>query len=373
VAAVAVKELLRGAELFRELSDEDLDRVARFAHEVTFEAGDIMFHEGDAAEEIYIVSRGKVAIEMGLHLGGQVRRRATIDVVTDGYAAGWTSLAGSGVYIASGRCLVNTTAVAVSGEALLRLFDEDQTLGLRVMRGLLDLVSRRLQSVRETLSHILSIASHDLKAPLNAVQSYHQVMLGGYAGEITEKQRDMLLKSGKRIVGLIGLIDDILDLSRLGAGDLVTESVSLTEIAETSVEDVRPQAAEKGIQLVADWPLSSPQIQAQPVRLQQAMTNLLGNAVRFTPEGGKVTIRIKDCEDEVAVEVQDTGMGIPEDELPRIFDDFYRGRNAQAGGIGLGLSITKRIVEDHGGRIWPESPCPESGKGAKFTFTLPKG
>jgi signal transduction histidine kinase len=107
--------------------------------------------------------------------------------------------------------------------------------------------------------------------------------------------------------------------------------------------------------------------------LQQAITNLLGNAVKFTPQGGKVTIRIKDAGDEVAVEVLDTGMGIPEDELPRIFDDFYRGKNVQEGGIGLGLSITKRIVEDHGGRIWSESPCPESDKGARFTFTLPKG
>jgi signal transduction histidine kinase len=197
-------------------------------------------------------------------------------------------------------------------------------------------------------------------------------MLGGYAGEITEKQRNMLLRSGERILGLLGLIDNILDISRLGAGDLKKETVSLIRIAETCLEDVRAQATEKGIQLVTDWPVDLPQIQAQPVRLQQTMTNLLANAVRFTGEGGKVTLRIKDAGNEVIVEVMDTGPGIPEDELPRIFDDFYRGKNAQAGGIGLGLSIAKRIVEDHGGRIWPESPYPESEKGAKFTFTLSK-
>jgi signal transduction histidine kinase len=324
------------------------------------------------AEEIYIVSQGKVAIEMGLHLGGQVRRPATIETVTGGYTAGWTPLVGEKMRIASGRCVVKTTAVAINGEALLRLFEEDNKLGLRMTHKLVNLVCSRLESVRDTLVHILSIASHDLKAPLNAVQSYHQVMLGGYAGEITEKQRNMLLRSGERILGLLGLIDNILDISRLGAGDLKKETVSLIRLAETCLEDVRARATEKGIQLVTDWPVDLPQIQAQPVRLQQAMTNLLANAVRFTGEGGRVTLRMKDAGNEVAVEVMDTGPGIPEDELPRIFDDFYRGKNAQAGGIGLGLSIAKRIVEDHGGRIWPASPYAESNKGAKFTFTLPK-
>jgi signal transduction histidine kinase len=372
VTTIALKKVLRESELFKDLSDEELDRITQFAHEVTFEAGDIMFREDDVAEEIYIVSQGKVAIEMGLHLGGQVRRPATIETVTGGYTAGWTPLAGARMRIASGRCVVKTTAVALSGEALLRLFEEDNKLGLRMMHKLVNLVCSRLESVRDTLVHILSIASHDLKAPLNAVQSYHQVMLGGYAGEITEKQRNMLLRSGERILGLLGLIDNILDISRLGAGDLKKETVSLIRLGETCLEDVRAQATEKGIQLVTDWPVDLPRIQAQPVRLQQAMTNLLANAVRFTGEGGKVTLRMKDAGNEVAVEVMDTGPGIPEDELPRIFDDFYRGKNAQAGGIGLGLSIAKRIVEDHGGRIWPASPYPESNKGAKFTFTLPK-
>jgi signal transduction histidine kinase len=109
--------------------------------------------------------------------------------------------------------------------------------------------------------------------------------------------------------------------------------------------------------------------------LQQALINLLGNAIKFTQTGGKVILRIKDDNEgqRIVVEVMDNGPGIAGEELHRIFDDFYRGKDAPIGGAGVGLSNAKRIIEAHGGRMWAESPYPESEKGAKFTFTLPKG
>ena len=109
--------------------------------------------------------------------------------------------------------------------------------------------------------------------------------------------------------------------------------------------------------------------------MQQALSNLLGNAIKFTQNGGKVTVRITEDDkgQKIVVEVMDNGPGIDGEELPRIFDDFYRGKDALIGGAGVGLSNTKRIIEAHGGRIWAESPYPESEKGARFTFTLPKG
>jgi signal transduction histidine kinase len=101
------------------------------------------------------------------------------------------------------------------------------------------------------------------------------------------------------------------------------------------------------------------------------MTNLLGNAANYTEEG-TILVRVTDAEDELRVEVLDSGVGIPPEELRKLFQDFFRGSNVRSDGTGLGLSISRRIVEAHGGKIWAESPCPETGRGSKFTFTLPK-
>ena len=115
-----------------------------------------------------------------------------------------------------------------------------------------------------------------------------------------------------------------------------------------------------------------PLVKGAPNRLQQVFANLLGNAVKFTSAPGVVTLKVSEEDDHILVEVTDTGIGIPSEELPKIFDDFYRGINVDAAGAGLGLSIAKKIVEAHGGRIWVESPCPESETGSKFSLTLPK-
>jgi signal transduction histidine kinase len=143
-------------------------------------------------------------------------------------------------------------------------------------------------------------------------------------------------------------------------------------VARNCVEDVRPLAEEKEIQLIQELPQELPQICGAPNRLQQVITNLLSNAIKFTPSQGMISLRLRDTEDGIQTEVTDTGIGISAAELPKIFDDFYRGGDLEKSGAGLGLAISRRIVEAHGGKIWAESPCPESGKGSKLTFTLPK-
>jgi two-component system phosphate regulon sensor histidine kinase PhoR len=149
------------------------------------------------------------------------------------------------------------------------------------------------------------------------------------------------------------------------------KEVSLSEIIKTCCDDLHSIAEEKGLKLEVAVPQSLPPIRGASSRLQQVMANLLDNGIRYTPEG-KVTVRVTEKEKEIQVEVMDTGIGIPPQDLPRIFEDFFRGSNVETKGTGLGLSITKRIVESHGGKIWVESPCPETNKGCKFTFTLPK-
>jgi signal transduction histidine kinase len=262
--------------------------------------------------------------------------------------------------------------LAFDGLKLWRLLEKDYLMGYKVSKRLVGVLSIRLRNTRDTLAHILSIASHDLKAPLAAVESYHKVMLDGYAGEITEKQKNMLLRSSERIRGLLDLIDNILDISRIDTRELKMEATSLLKVIGTIRGIIQPLAEEKGVQLKVEAPQELPLITAAPDRLQQVFTNLLGNAVKFTHRGGAITLRVKEAADHILVEVMDTGIGIPSEEIPRLFTDFYRASNVDAGGAGLGLSISKKIIEAHRGKIWVESPCPETGIGSKFSFTLPK-
>ncbi|MDO8473010.1 MAG: ATP-binding protein [Dehalococcoidia bacterium] len=363
--------LLRGSTLFQDLSDEELEKISALCHEETFEAGHMIFHEGDTPDKMYIVIQGKVALDMGLSFSAHVTRRATIEIVTRGQPVGWSAITGSETFTATAKCLEKTDALAIDGQRLRDLFARNPGLGYRVQGRTLDLVRSRLGHTRDTLAHILSVVSHDMKAPLHAVQSYNQVMLGGYTGELNQKQKDMLTRCGDRIVGLLGLIDDLLDLTRIDSSSLEKSPSSLSKIVETSIENVRPQADQKGLHLVCDLASDLPRVMANPSRMQQVVTNLVSNAVKFTPDGGEVKVRARAMGEKVSVEVMDTGPGISEEDLPKIFDEFFRGSNALPGGLGLGLSIAKKIVDAHDGRIWVESPYPESVRGTKFTFTLP--
>ena len=231
----------------------------------------------------------------------------------------------------------------------------------------------KLEEERNRFLRFFSTAAHDLKAPLAAIQGFLWVMLGGFSGELTDKQRNMLERSSRRINELLNLISNLLDIPRIETGQIVQEmkEVSLREAVRRSLDDLRNVAKEKGVKLKVELPQSLPKIRGSSPRLQQVITNLVGNAINYTPEG-VVTIRVREGGNDIWTEVIDTGIGIPADDLPRVFDDFFRGSNVETRGTGLGLSIAKRIVEAHGGRIWVESPCPESNAGSKFIFTLPR-
>jgi len=240
------------------------------------------------------------------------------------------------------------------------------------MREIVNLVSDRLSHAKQTLAHVLSVTSHDLRAPLATVQSCLDVIIGGFAGDINSRQKDLLAGSKQRISDLRQMIDNILDISYIEIKELDFKSVDLSEVIESSIGDVQGVAQQKGVQLNNSVSTKLPQVLGIPRRLQQVLTNLLSNGVKFTPAGGMVSISSRDMDDCVQLEVTDTGIGISPEELPRIFDDFYRGTKVDAEGAGLGLSIAKKIIEAHGGIIWAESPCPESGIGSKFSLTLPR-
>jgi signal transduction histidine kinase len=217
------------------------------------------------------------------------------------------------------------------------------------------------------------MAAHDLKAPLAAIQSYNKVMLGGFSGELNEKQRNMVGRSSQRITELLNLISDLLDIPRIETGQVMQEmkEISLRQVVKHSLDELRDVAEQKGVKLKAELPRPLTRIRGSAPRLQQVIINLVDNAINYTPEG-TVTVRVTERDNDIQVEVMDTGIGIPPEDLPRLFHDFFRASNVETKGTGLGLSIAKRIVETHGGKISVESPCLESNCGSKFSFTLPK-
>ncbi len=221
----------------------------------------------------------------------------------------------------------------------------------------------------------IGVAAHDLKSPLDAVGSLLNVIQDGYAGELTERQRTMLQRANRRVEELATQVDDFLDVSLIESGRMVvkTESIQLLDVVDRCLEDVAVLVREANVEVTVENPDVLPEIQGSPERLCQVFTNLVTNAVKFTPVGGRVTIRVIDQPKHLQVDVIDAGVGISPEDLPHIFETFYRAKKTKAiKGTGLGLTIARRIVEEHGGRIWVESPNTENQRGSKFSFTLPK-
>jgi signal transduction histidine kinase len=285
-----------------------------------------------------------------------------------------------GVLVALATLVYGCTYVitAVSGELRRRQKEmvrlKDQVLEKRTVE--LEQASKEVVKLEEERRHFvrfLGVVAHDLQSPLVATQSFLSYILDGFTGQITDGQKDLLERGVRRIDGLLTLITDLLDIPRIESGQITREmrEISLNEVVKRSLEGLDNVAQQKGLTLKVEMPESLPKINGANRRLQQVLTNLVSNAINYTNEG-TVLVRVSDNDNEVRVEVIDSGIGILPEDLPRLFNDFFRGSNVGSKGTGLGLSISKRIVEAHGGRIWAESPDPETKKGSRFTFTLPK-
>jgi PAS domain S-box-containing protein len=233
---------------------------------------------------------------------------------------------------------------------------------------------RRLKELDKMKSDFVSNVSHELRTPLTSIKGSVDNMLDGLTGSLNEKQVRYLARIKSNSDRLSRLINDLLDLSRIESGRVEVRSttLSLTALAEEVAEHLRSLAAEKLITI--EVPSTNPQVTAWADRdkVTQILINLIGNAVKFTPQNGKVTVALeKNGDDYVQISVDDTGPGILPEEKNKIFSKFYQLADVdkqKPKGSGLGLAISKALVEMHGGRIWVES---EVGKGSTFSFTLP--
>lgn len=224
-------------------------------------------------------------------------------------------------------------------------------------------------------SNFLSVVSHELRTPLHSIKGFVEIILMGKTGPVTELQEDFLKTVRTQTTSLQRMIDDLLEFSRMEAGRVrlhLTE-VSVPLLIESVAARLAPLAEEGGLQLYLDLPRDLPEIDADRSRLEQVLTNLVENAIKFTPSGGRITVSGASLGDRVRLTVADTGIGIPPDEQERVFDRFYQvdGSERRAyRGTGLGLSICKHIVERHNGRIWAESDG-LPGHGSRFQVELP--
>jgi two-component system, NtrC family, sensor histidine kinase KinB len=222
----------------------------------------------------------------------------------------------------------------------------------------------------EKKSGAVSAVSHQLKTPLTSIRMAIHLLLEEKVGGLSPKQADLLVAAGEDADRLNTIIDELLDIGRIESGKarMDLRPVPPIDLVFREIEAYRPAARDGGVSLVVDLPATLPQVWVDPARVAHVFANLLSNALKYTPPGGKVTLSAKAEGEFVRFQVSDTGVGIPEKYLPRIFEQFFRVPEQGPGtGVGLGLAIVKDIVEAHGGTVGVES---REGTGSTFHFTL---
>jgi signal transduction histidine kinase len=228
-----------------------------------------------------------------------------------------------------------------------------------------------LQEASRLKSEFLQNVSHELRTPITFIKGYVDLMLDGVLGPVTEQQRDKFGIVASRTDAVVHLIDDIFSLQRLEREGLDLAAVSLDQIAHVSVQSAEVAARQRGVALVEDFEPELRAVWGDRIRLSQIFDNLIENAIKFSPKGGTITVRLCNGQGHVRVDVIDEGIGIPQDKQSRIFERFYQvdgSSTRQFGGTGLGLAIVQEIVEAHGGVI---SVASELGAGSTFSFTIP--
>jgi PAS domain S-box-containing protein len=264
-----------------------------------------------------------------------------------------------------------------SGEARLRIHVSPVRSGSGLLIGSVTLLHdvAQLNAIEKVKSNFLSMVSHQLKSPLSSTLLQTSILLDGIAGSLNEKQKDLLQKIKAKTKGMTDLVNDILDVCYIEEGGSVTqiEPLNLSEILERTIDVVQPQAQDKNISVQIAIEDNLPLLNGNKSSIEAMFLNLIMNGIKYTLSGGQVSVGLRKDAQYIEVKVSDTGIGIEDKDILRIFDKFYRERSERTkhiSGTGLGLSIVKGVVDAHHGSIYVES---EIGKGTAFTILLPMG
>jgi len=269
------------------------------------------------------------------------------------------------------------------GQALenARLFEEtwlaQQDLEKKVEERThkLSQVLNEVKTISKRKTDFVSSVSHELRTPLTSIKGYASILLAGKLGNLPAAIKERLGKINRHSDELVQLVNDLLDISRIESGRVVmqSEQLDLKEIVEVVSDLLSAQFREKEIEFTSKIPPNAKIISADRRQIERVFINIMANAAKFTPQKGKIILLAKKTNNEVQVDITDTGCGIPQEEQETIFEEFYRVDNPinqEVKGTGLGLSLVRHIIEAHNGKIWVKS---RAGAGSTFSFTLPQG
>lgn len=368
---VLAAEYNRMAERIRQLRRSDMGKLL-IAQQTTEAAIDSLYDPvivtdsdgcvtklNHAAEEIF----GSETQNTGKHVG---------DIARDERIAGAVAEALESQRPVAGEGMASVLPFAVDGsERAFRLRTTPMRDNGHRLLGAVTILEdiTHLREIDRLKSEFIATASHELRTPLTSVQMGVHLLLEGALGELTDSQNEVLQACRQDCERLDKLMRDLLDLSKIEAGESQPQfaSVSARDLLSTPIKELRPQVEAKGLKLTVDVPVELPWISVDRLQIERVVSNLVVNALRHTKDG-EINISAEQRDNHLAVSVHDTGSGIPGEYLPHIFDQFVQVPDAPTGGAGLGLTISKSIVEAHGGQISVQS---QIGQGTTFTFTLP--
>jgi PAS domain S-box-containing protein len=368
---VLAAEYNRMAERIRQLRRSDMGKLL-IAQQTTEAAIDSLYDpvivtDGDgcvtklnhAAEEIF----GSETENAGKHVG---------DIARDERIAGAVSEALESQRPVAGEGMSSVLPLAVDGsERAFRLRTTPMRDNGHRLLGAVTILEdiTHLREIDRLKSEFIATASHELRTPLTSVQMGVHLLLEGALGELTDSQNEVLQACRQDCERLDKLMRDLLDLSKIEAGESQPQlaTISARDLLSTAVKELRPQVEAKGLKLTVNAPVGLPCVSVDRLQIERVLSNLVINALRHTKDG-EINISAEQRDNHLAVSVHDSGSGIPSEYLPHIFDKFVQVPDAPTGGAGLGLTISKSIVEAHGGQISVQS---QVGRGTTFTFTLP--
>jgi signal transduction histidine kinase len=381
------------------LSEASRARLKELLHDEHHPANTVIFREEMPGEVLYIIWSGRVAIVKDL----EGETPILLAYGEPGEILGEMSLLENGSHSASVVAVKDTHLLRLSRTDLQGLVSEQSPIGIEILGALGKTVSGRLRAankVRISIAHAESrlarrvqqlatetermaelerlrqettdLIVHDIRSPLNCIEASLQLLQLILPEDVLvscAKIIDLALGSCKDI---LKLVDSMLEVARMESDGLVLDlqPISLLPLITDAVNRLRPRAEQYNITLELDAPAELPSIQGNAGKLERVLSNLLDNALKYTPEGGLITVAVRPVNGQVEVRVTDTGPGIPPEHRERIFDRFARvpGSEGRHEGLGLGLAFCRSVIEAHGGRIWVES---EVGQGSTFAFTIP--
>jgi len=325
--------------------------------------------------------RGWVEMSSPLSIGGEVLGPVRVAILISGLAA--LVIAGIAGFLIGGtisdplRNLAATARRMAEGDLSSRAGsvrrDEigDLARQFNGMAESLESSFRDLRSERDSLKRFVADASHELRTPITALATFNE-LLQGSAADDPEARREFLQESGNQLARLQWITANLLDLSRLDAGiaGLSLATHTAADVAAAASADARGRARDKNVSLTMEMPPAPVLVVCDGKRLEMAVGNLVANAVKFVPPGGAVVVRVEEDGRRVRFTVQDDGPGISEEDLPHVFERFYRGRGASTEGVGLGLAIAKSVAQAHEGTLSVRSV---PGQGCTFTLDIPRG